>query len=275
MLQIIIPLGVKLSVGVFMKRKYLNFAALVALFSLIFSLLIFAAEPIDNTARCWYYKRNGAERPTFPSDAEFISQHGGYFVGREGEKRIYLTFDAGYENGNVEKILDILRDNGVPAAFFILKNIVLKNPDLIRRMGAEGHLVCNHTKNHKDMTTLTEEEMIANLHFLDELCLEKTGVSVAPYFRFPEGRYSPRTVITAEEAGYKTVFWSLSHDDWDNSRQPDPERSLKRLLENTHDGAILLLHPTSETNVRILPELITRWREMGYSFGTLDELTAK
>ena len=142
-------------------------------------------------------------------------------------------------------------------------------------MANEGHLVCNHTKNHKDMTTLTEEEMKLNLKFLEDLCMEKCSVKMAKYFRFPEGRYSRQTILTAKEAGFKTIFWSLSHADWDSENQPNPEASIKHLLENTHPGAILLFHPTSQTNVLILPTLIKEWRSMGYRFGTLDELTGE
>ena len=119
---------------------------------------------------------------------------------------------------------------------------------------------------------LTDEEMEANLKYLDDLCYEKTGVKMANYFRFPEGRYDDRTLLCAERCGYKTIFWSLSYADWDNSNQKNPEFAIEKLVSNTHSGAIVLLHPTSETNVKILSNLIDKWREMGYSFGTLDEL---
>ena len=78
----------------------------------------------------------------------------------------------------------------------------------------------------------------------------------------------------AQELGYKTIFWSLAYADWDNNNQPDPDAAIKKLLDNTHPGAVILLHPTSATNAKILPELIRKWRELGYRFGTLDELTA-
>ena len=252
-----------------MKRKYILSLSLILIFSCLFSVYTTA----NNDKRDWFYKRKGEDTPDFPPDADFVKAHGGYYVGDKGDKKLYITFDAGYENGNIEKILDILKEENVPCAFFILKNLVLKNPELIKRMANEGHLVCNHTKNHKDMTSLTEEEMRLNLEFLETLCYEKTGVKMAKYFRFPEGRYSEDTLLTAEKNGYKTIFWSLSHADWDNSAQPEPTRATRLLLENTHDGAVILFHPTSETNVKILKTLISEWRKMGYTFGTLDELT--
>ena len=228
----------------------------------------------------FYIPRAGNKRPRLPAEETVIEEHGGYYIDRhvddESERRVlYLTFDAGYENGNVEKILDTLAAEEVPAAFFVLDHLILENTDLVCRMQKEGHLVCNHTKNHKDMTKCQKEEMVKNLTDLEKLCEEKTGSALAKYFRFPEGRFSEDALMTAEELGYKTIFWSFAYADWDNGKQPDPARAKKKILENTHNGAVILLHPTSATNAEILPELIREWKAMGYSFGTLDELTAE
>ena len=244
-----------------------------ALFLLLFIMFMIPARA-NECASNWYIKKNGRNTPIFPDDSDFLDCHNGYYVGKgeDCKKKIFLTFDAGYENGNIEKILDVLKEENVPAAFFILKNLIYKNTDLVKRMAEEGHLVCNHTKNHKDMTTLTAEEMKANLKFLEDLYNEYTGKEMAKYFRFPEGRYNCNTILTAEEAGYKTVFWSLAYADWDDTNQPSEEKAIKILTDNIHDGAIVLLHPTSRTNARILKTMIKTWRDMGYSFGTLDEL---
>ena len=228
----------------------------------------------------FYIPRAGKKRPELPKEEAIIEKHGGYYIDRrvtdESERRVlYLTFDAGYDNGNVGKVLDALAAEKVSAAFFVLDHLILENTDLVCRMQKEGHLVCNHTKNHKDMTKCQKEEMRKNLTDLEKLCEEKTGAPLAKYFRFPEGRFSEETLCTAEELGYKTIFWSFAYADWDNERQPDPERAKKKILENTHNGAVILLHPTSATNARILPDLLREWKAMGYSFGTLDELTAE
>ena len=230
-------------------------------------------------ARNWYVKRAGSSRPSISDEHKCIEKYNGYYIDGKlsddsPEKRIYLTFDAGYENGNVEKILNVLKENNVPAAFFILDHIVIKNTDLVKRMADEGHIVCNHTRNHKDMTKLSDDEMRENLSELERIYKEKTGRTMSSYFRFPEGRYSERAIRVANEMGYKTIFWSLCYADWDNDKQPSPEFALKLLLDNTHNGAVVLLHPTSETNAKILPELIKAWRDMGYEFGTMDELVA-
>ena len=188
------------------------------------------------------------------------------------EKRLYLTFDVGYENGNVEKILDILKEEKVTGAFFVLSNFILKNQDLLKRMINEGHLVCNHTKNHKNMCTLTDEEMTANLMALEEQYYEATGENMSKFFRFPEGHYNERTLAVAEKMGYKSVFWSLSYADWDNNGRYNPDKIIERLSSNTHNGAILLFHPTSSINLTVLPEMIKIWKADGYTFGSLTDI---
>ncbi len=224
----------------------------------------------------WFYKRRGEGAPEFPEEASLVKEHNGIYIDlsayEKGEKKLYITFDAGYENGNVAKILDILKQENVPAAFFVLSNFVVKNKDLLQRMKEEGHLVCNHTKNHKNMCTLTDEEMAANLRTLEEQYFEATGENMAKFFRFPEGHYDERTLGVAEKMGYKTVFWSLSYADWDNNAKYNVNKILERLSENTHNGAILLFHPTSEINLTVLPEMIKRWKSEGYAFGTLTDI---
>ena len=233
-----------------------------------------AATSFAESGCHWYIKRNGTDTPGFPAEAEKVSENGGYYIGNTEEKRIYLTFDAGYENGNIARILDTLKEEKVPAAFFLLDNIILKNTDLVIRMANEGHLVCNHTRNHKDLSHSDKCEIAESLSSLEEIYREKTGNEMSKYFRFPEGKFSLEAMKCISELGYKTVFWSFGYDDWDNCRQPDREKAMRKILDNTHNGAIILLHPTSKTNADIMPALIREWRNMGYTFGTLDELTA-
>ncbi len=227
----------------------------------------------------WYIRRNGHEIPGFPSGAEALSDYSAYYMDNKayecGEKVLYLTFDAGYENGNISKILDTLKEENVSAAFFILDNIIYKTPELVKRMADEGHLVCNHTKKHKNLCNSSIEEIEKDLKALEELCEEKTGVTMPKYFRFPEGKYSMEALKSLQELGYKTFFWSFGYDDWDNARQPDKQKSINKILSNTHNGEVILLHPTSATNAEIMGDLIKEWRKMGYSFGTLDQLCEK
>lgn len=255
-----------------MRFCYKFFSLLLILSCFLGSVVCSAAEECS-----WYIRKKGHSIPEFPANAELLSQYNAYFIDSKayetGEKVIYLTFDAGYENGNISKILDTLKSENVPAAFFLLDNIILKNTDLVKRMTEEGHLVCNHTKRHKNLCSSTFEEIKADLSALENIYEEATGCKMAKYFRFPEGKYSIDALKHVSELGYKTIFWSFGYEDWNNAKQPDKNSSIKKILSNTHDGEVLLLHPTSQTNVEILPILIKEWRKMGYSFGTLDELT--
>lgn len=223
----------------------------------------------------WYFRHTkDGVRPPVPAEMSYISKHNGYYLGPD-EKVIYLTFDAGYENGNVGKILDTLRDEGVPGAFFILEHLAVANTDLVKRMADEGHTVCNHTASHKDMTKLqTKEEFAEELSKMERIYKEHVGCELAKFYRPPEGRLNEQNLIWADELGYKTVMWSFAHADWDNAKQPDPDTAIKKILAETHNGEIILLHPTSATNAQILPTLIREWKKMGYRFGTLDELGA-
>ena len=228
----------------------------------------------------WYcVHRKDHKQPVADSNLSFIEKYNGYYIDKahgdnECDKVIYLTFDAGYENGNVERILDVLKKENVPAAFFVLGNLVCKNSNLVKRMFEEGHLVCNHTRNHKNLSSATKSEIADNLSSLERIYTEETGKTMSKYFRFPEGEYSLCALQYLNELGYKSIFWSFAYDDWDNNRQPSKEAAIKKILENTHNGAVILLHPTSKTNAEILPTLISEWRKMGYTFGTLDDLTS-
>ena len=227
----------------------------------------------------WYLVKRKNDCPGFPGCTNELDRLGCYYLDKSAyesdEKVLYLTFDAGYENGNVEKILDIMKEEDVRGAFFILSNIISKNPELIKRMHDEGHTVCNHTKNHKNLTKLTDDEIESNLKSLEDQCEKITGVKMTRYFRFPEGMYSLDAVKAVENLGYKTFFWSIAYADWDNARQPSRESAMKSLLDQTHPGGVILLHPTSETNSQILGDMIREWRRLGYRFGTLDELVSK
>ena len=221
----------------------------------------------------WFIKKRGCASPSFPCVAKEAEKYSAYYIGNEKEKRIYLTFDAGYENGNIERILDVLREKKVSAAFFILSNLIYKNPDLVKRMVNEGHTVCNHTKNHKDMTTLSNDAMKSNLKSLDDQFEALTGVKMAKYFRFPEGRYNKEKVALCNSLGYRSVFWSAAYADWDNNAQADADWAFKKLISQTHPGAIYLLHPTSKTNADIMERLLDAWYEMGYKIGSITDIS--
>ncbi|MBQ8381571.1 MAG: polysaccharide deacetylase family protein [Clostridia bacterium] len=231
----------------------------------------------DTTPYNWYCKNNNTHTPpALDSDQQWIEDYDAYYLDhsvKKNDKVIYLTFDAGYENGNVEKILDALKQHNAPGAFFILDNLITRAPELVKRMQAEGHLVCNHTKRHPDMTKISDRKAFAEqLTTLAEHYKELTGCEMPNIYRPPEGRYSKQNLEYAKSMGYKTVFWSFAYADWDNNRQMSEEAALKKILDHTHNGEIMLLHPTSATNAAIMDRLLTRLEEEGYRFGKLTEL---
>ena len=211
--------------------------------------------------------------PIGPASVEELSRFNAAYLGDTQEKVIYLTFDAGYENGCTAQILDTLEKHNVPAAFFLVGNYMERNPDLVRRMVEEGHIVGNHTMHHKDMSLLTDKEVFAKeLTDLEALYQQITGQELPKYYRPPQGIYSQDNLRMAKEMGYQTVFWSLAYVDWNNNAQPTAEQAFQKLLPRTHNGAVVLLHSTSQTNAQILDELLTKWERQGYTFGTLEEL---
>ena len=219
--------------------------------------------------------RQEGQPPVGPAAAEQLKQYDAAYIGDTTQKVLYLTFDAGYENGCTAKILDILKKHNVPAAFFLVGNYMETNPELVQRMVAEGHLVGNHTMHHPDMSKLSDKAAFAEeLQDLEALYTQITGQEMQKFYRPPQGLYSEENLKMAKELGYKTVFWSLAYVDWNNDVQPTREQAFGKLLPRTHKGAVVLLHSTSQTNADILDELLTRWEAEGYTFASIDSLFA-
>jgi peptidoglycan-N-acetylmuramic acid deacetylase len=212
------------------------------------------------------------EKPSGNTSAEELAADNAYFVQPGDEKVIYVTFDAGYENGYTEEILDALNETEVPAAFFVVGTYIRDNPELVKRMVEEGHIVGNHSMNHPDMTVKDKESFKKELDSTAELYKELIGQEMPMYYRPPQGKYSKANLELAKELGYTTVFWSLAYVDWNVNGQPSKEEAFSKLIPRVHPGTILLLHTTSETNAKILKDLINEYKSMGYEFKSLDEL---
>ena len=235
-------------------------------------LLLGGGKTVQTGAWGLSFRQEGMP-PVAPVNQATLEKMGGVYLGDTKEKKIYLTFDAGYENGCTARILDVLQKHNAPAAFFLVGNYLEKNGDLVRRMVEEGHIVGNHTMHHKDMSKLNDPEVFGKeLRDLEDLFREVTGKELPRYYRPPQGVYSEENLKMAQEMGYKTVFWSLAYADWDNEKQPTREQAFSKLLPRIHNGAVVLLHSTSQTNAEILDELLTKWEEMGYCFGSLTDL---
>ncbi len=213
--------------------------------------------------------REPGQPPVGMAGVDQLAQLNALYLGDPLDSKIYLTFDAGYENGSTEQILNTLQEKDVEAMFFLDGNYIRQNADLVRRMAADGHTVGNHTMHHPDMSKLEGEEFKQELRDLEDLYRQTTGQEIGKFYRPPQGCYSEENLRQAKALGYKTVFWSLAHVDWNRDAQPDPEEAIEKLTNRIHPGAVVLFHANSQTNAQILGELIDKWRELGYEFGVL------
>lgn len=255
-----------------MKKRDLLILLIAVVIALAVSVSVFASSSLSTGSWGLSFRQEGAP-PIGNAGKDQLRQYQAAYIGNTNEKVLYLTFDAGYENGCTAKILDTLKEKQVPAAFFLVGNYIRQSPDLVRRMVAEGHTVGNHTMHHYDMSRLSDKAAFSKeLTDLETLYKETVGQELPKYYRPPQGIYSEENLKMAQELGYQTVFWSLAYVDWNNDAQPTREAALSKLLPRTHNGAVVLLHSTSKTNAEILGELIDKWKAMGYRFGTLEEL---
>ena len=191
-------------------------------------------------------------------------------MGNKQNKYVYLTFDEGYEAGYTEKILEVLKNNQVKACFFITAHYLNTQSDLVKQMLEQGHIVGNHTVNHKSMPTLSEEQIKEEITKLHTAVFEKTGYEMK-YLRPPMGEYSQRTLSIIQSLGYTTTMWSLAYDDWEEAKQGREEYAKEKILDNIHNGAVILLHGNSKDNANVLDTCIKEIKKMGYEFKTLDQ----
>ena len=240
------------------------------------------SAPISNISHGWFFVTGdptGHDKPaTVPNDVSELID--GYDVIWQkpiaGRKVVYLTMDNGYEfNNNTASILDTAKDKQVPITFFVIGSYIENNPDLVKRMVEEGHTVANHSYTHPDSVKMLdekgEEAFLADIRRLETAFRDLTGREIARLYRTPSGIYSERLLYLMTREGYRTVFWSFAYQDWLTDDQPDPEKAKARILNQLHDGSVILLHAVSNTNTEILPELIDGIRARGYEFARLEE----
>ena len=220
----------------------------------------------DNKKYAWYVLRKSDHSTpgTGAGMAELVNKYGGFYLGD-------LTFDEGYEYGYTPKILDILRDNNVKAAFFITLPYLNKNPELVERMVNEGHIVGNHTVSHPSLPEVDNQKVIDEIEGLNKAFRERTGLDMR-YLRPPKGEFSERTLKISSDLGYRNVFWSSAYDDWDVNKQKGADYAYKMVMDNVHNGNVILLHAVSQSNTEALDRIIKDLKAQGYRFGTLDEI---
>ena len=264
-----------------MNRK--NKIMITSLIVIIFSLSVIAmqaenkeivtsANTVSNQKIGWGIKRNdNHEQPNVGSkNKKVLEENEGICLGNKDKKYLYLTFDEGYEAGYTPQILQTLKENEVKGAFFITAHFVNTQSELVKQMIDEGHIVGNHTVNHKSMPDLTEEQIRTEIMDLHHTIYEKFGYEMK-YIRPPKGEFSERTLKYTNTLGYKTVMWSFAYEDWNENKQPDEAASKEKIIKNLHNGEIILLHGNSKTNTNILDSIIKEAKDMGYEFRSLDE----
>lgn len=231
---------------------------------------------LSNKLNGWYYKAGQNHNPpTVPQNiSNLLNKYSGYYLGDTSQKVIYITFDEGYENGYTPKILDILKDNNVKAAFFVTKHYITSNPDLIKRMVNEGHTVCNHTSKHPSMPSITGNADKFNAEFTDteKAFKDVTGQDMPKLFRPPMGEYSEKSLYMTQKLGYKSIFWSFAHKDWLVDNQPPVNVTHDKIINSSHNGEIMLLHAVSSSDTNALDSVLKDLNALGYRFGTLSEL---
>ncbi len=232
-----------------------------------------AAVPASAEGNWGLSFQEDGKTPVGNATFEELAQFDAFYAEQTEEKRIYLTFDVGYENGNTASILDTLKKHNVSATFFVVGTYIESEPELVKRMTEEGHIVGNHTWHHPDMSQIaTMDAFKKELVDVEDAYREVTGEEMTKFYRPPQGKYSEANLQMARDLGYKTFFWSLAYVDWYDDNQPSREEAFEKLLGRIHPGAIVLLHSTSDTNALILDELIRKWEEMGYTIQPLTEL---
>ena len=231
-------------------------------------------DSIDTTGRMeWCFVRNEGHVPSGTWEQFDISEYNALYINkRVSDKVVYLTFDCGFPSTRTVSILDTLAKHDVKANFFVTKMYLEECSDYCKRMIEEGHIVCNHSVHHVVMTTMSVEEISAEIIDVAEFFYEKTGYTLAPYFRPPTGAYDKRLLTITEDLGYKTVFWSLAYGDYDQNNQPSVDEVIDHFHKYHHNGAIILMHNDSSANEAALDEVLTYLQGEGYRFGLLDEL---
>lgn len=228
---------------------------------------------LSNNKRGWGLKRNNDNKqPEMPSGiAATLDMYGAYWIGSPKEKVVYLTFDEGYENGYTPKILDALKANDVKAAFFVTGHYLKTQPDLVRRMVDEGHIVGNHTDTHPSLPDISDEQIKKELEAVEKRYEEVTGRKDMKYLRPPKGEYSERTLAVTREAGYHNIFWSMALVDW-VPMPGGPQEAYQSVMGNLHNGALILLHAVSKDNTEAMDRILKDIKARGYTFKTLDDL---
>ncbi|MED4727314.1 delta-lactam-biosynthetic de-N-acetylase [Aneurinibacillus migulanus] len=256
-------------------KRVLFFIALVLL---VVSLPLYAAEGYRDTPYHFGFKKSkNGQLPSIDEEGfkDIVEKHGAIFLGDTTKKELYLTFDNGYENGYTAQILNTLKEKRVPATFFVTGHYIKDQPDLLKRMVKEGHLIGNHSWSHPDMSQISNDRIKEELEKVKEGIAQVTGQKEAPFLRPPRGIFSERTLAISRQLGYTSVFWSLAYKDWDTKAQRGWKYAYDNFMRQLHPGAVILLHSVSKDNADAMGKIIDDARKQGYEFKSLNQLPPK
>ncbi|MFC7061881.1 delta-lactam-biosynthetic de-N-acetylase [Halobacillus seohaensis] len=243
---------------------------------LVLICLFMIFSPTAVGAEGWGFKKNKEGKvPDVGSYSSMLEKHDGFYADHTGDKVVYFTFDNGYEGGYTNQVLDILKEQEVPATFFVTGHYINSAPELVKRMNAEGHLIGNHSWSHPDFTKISKSEMKKELDQVNYAVQNLTGQHTMPYLRPPRGTFNNSTLRLARELGYIHAFWSIAFVDWETNHQKGWEYAFDHIMGQIHPGAVILLHTVSEDNADALENLIVELRKRGYQFGSLNDLMVK
>ncbi len=228
---------------------------------------------ISNKSSGWGLKKvKNSEPEVTETQKSDLEEYNAFYMDNSRPKKLYLTFDEGYENGYTSSILDTLKEKQVTAAFFITGPYAKNEEELVRRMIDEGHIVGNHTVNHPNLPKLdSAQAMIKELTQMNDMVKTMYDYDMK-YMRPPEGEYSKRVLAVSRDLGFRTVFWSFAYKDWEADSQKGKDYAFSQVTEYLHDGAVLLLHAVSADNAQALGDIIDYARQQGYEFASLDEV---
>ena len=253
-------------------RKYFTFLPIYI--GIILMIQLF--QPSIVSGYGWGYKKNDENKPPeIGKYSEILSNSNGIYMDSTGNKDIYITFDNGYEQGFTEQVLNVLRKHNVPATFFITGHYAESEPDLLKRMVDEGHIIGNHSYHHPDFTTMSKSEIKKELDLVEEIVAKHTTQKEMTYLRPPRGTFDEQTLKWAEDLGYVHVFWSLAFKDWEVNNQKGWQYAYDQITTQIHPGAILLLHSVSSDNAEAIDKVIVYLKKQGYTFKSLDQLMLK
>jgi len=256
-----------------MRRKFQLLMIAFILFS-TYSVTHAEDTKYSNQQEDWYFKKGKNHKPasTDPRYIGLLKKYDGIYIGNTSKKELYLTFDNGYENGYTPQILDILKAKKVPATFFVTGHYLNDQPDLVKRMVKEGHIVGNHSWSHPNMTKISDNKIKEELDKVKNKFTEITGEKDMFYLRPPRGIFSERILALSNQYGYSSVFWSLAYKDWEINSQKGEQYAYDHIMNQIHPGAVLLLHTVSKDNAEALDKVIDELQKQGYVFKSLDEL---